>query len=232
VTVFEWNSGEPFFLADDTGRVLVKPNGAEFEIRTQKASDNLWSSLAQNQIERIVAFARAQGSNFDPGGASWLWRKEFRVSEGIIAAGAPLYALGHFRTTAADEYHRPAAGLRLFLERAFYLKRHPVTNTLDLDRNGKICFDEWYAAFTKTAVAAGGGFAEAPLALPRGMHDDSKCYGTLSTAPGQKLYLADCHQAELIHRIGSWNLARVIGGAILVTAGILALAGYIFFRAR
>jgi hypothetical protein len=216
VTIHTESTNEAFFLADESGHAIIYPERAELELRKKEVE---WSALDHSARDRISAMLTMRGVVLGSG--------RYRVIESAIAVGAPFYALGTFRTTAASQAGEmlPLAGLRHFLQKAHLLRRNQseAKKILDLDCDGRISFEEWYQGYAKEALVAGGNFRNEPVVLPKGMKHVSECFGVMRSANGNQLYLADCHQEELLQRLNSWNFVRVVGGALLIALGAVLL---------
>ncbi|MEW6055511.1 MAG: GIDE domain-containing protein [Bdellovibrionota bacterium] len=226
-TIFRDDSVEPFFLADETGHAVIYPDKARFEVSSTEMS---WGQLNSLQRERVQEAVRKMDPNFRSGDENWIFKKTLRVKEQVIAAGAPLYALGHFQTMNSNTLPRPAVGLGLFFSHLAKLRKNPnaLRSAFDFNRDGTVSFEEWYRGYASVAEATTGGFAgNTPLVLPAGMQNTNSCFGVLAHTNLHELYLADCHQDELVRRIGSYNLLRLVGGALLCAiAAILIYAQF------
>lgn len=95
VTVMQRSLGVPFFLQDDTGRVLIDPTGAEVDI-PQDAQFR--SGTGEDPPAPIQAFLAQQGIAFE--GFLGI-NKTMRYTEYYVAPHDPLYILG----TAGDNPH-------------------------------------------------------------------------------------------------------------------------------
>jgi hypothetical protein len=216
VTLLNDDTREPFFLADNSGHVLIRPHGAELEVRTREKS---WRSLAAATRERILGMIRIKAPGFSD--KALLTFKDIRVTERCIPAGSPLYALGDFRTSAVPVQSRPMKGLGAFVRKLRQIRSSAEALRLaDQDRDGRISFEEWYRACNSLALHASGQTVRPDVSLPPGMEEASRCHGQLAKSPLHPLYLADCHQEELLHRIGRHNLLRIVGGCALIAVGL------------
>lgn len=228
-TVYSEDSNGAFFIADETGHVIIYPQSAELNIRSKTVP---WAQLNADVRKRITAHIQQRSTSFESDGG--LLGPKYRVREKIIPAGSPLYSLGTFRTTAASQAGAllPANGLQLFLHNVKELKQRTAKSRgpLDANKDGEICYEEWYAFHSQQAVAVAGGFLEQPIIIPRGMQRTNPCCGVMRDARNQPLYLADCHQEELIHRLSSWNLTRILAGAALIAGGVVFLYSHFVLK--
>ena len=120
VTIEERSTAAPFWLQDETGRVLVRPRGADLE-PVESLCENLdgdfappysrwqlrqWVLLGEDTVERaqsmtdlsFAATPTVDGGWFDatPDTANAIstLSGKYRITEKVIAAGAPIYLLG------------------------------------------------------------------------------------------------------------------------------------------
>lgn len=88
VTIAEYRSPEPFYLEDETGKVLVNPAGAECHLRTDR---NYGSGIGGRDKEAF--FIGLESLGIKPSGFAGL-EKSLRCKEIYIAPGDELYVLG------------------------------------------------------------------------------------------------------------------------------------------
>lgn len=98
VTLAEDRSTEPFYLRDETGRVLVVPMGATARIRRAHTFSHTWPDALPDDARRIF-----QRLNMPT--ASWLGPRRVRFRERLIGVGDPLYVLGTAQENPAGALH-------------------------------------------------------------------------------------------------------------------------------
>jgi hypothetical protein len=219
VTVHEGESLQPFYLVDSSGTVLIHPQRAELQIKPRVVD---WRSLNEGQKNNLIMLTRRQKPGFTVNEGVF-FKDKIRVHEYVIHAGSPLYAMGNFRTVEDMQRHQPAPGLGHFFLKLMSLKKAPLAWLQKFDRNkdGKICYDESRVAYSEAAGELLKTGTDAGLsALPTQHVTELRCTGMLAHHEQHQLILADCHQHELLARVGSKNLLMLIGGALLVAAGI------------
>ncbi|MGE3774158.1 MAG: GIDE domain-containing protein [Gammaproteobacteria bacterium] len=192
-----------FMLDDDSGRCAIDPEGAT----VTPSATQVW--YGNTRVPPRLPGPRR-------GRWSWLFASggDYRYREELIEIGAPLYALGFFRThggaaTPADTHADVAALLREWKsDRAALLAR------FDADRDGEIDATEWEqarrAAATEVARTRAAS-AHAPPAV------DLLARPPLGDRP---FLLAARHEDELTGRHG-WAGSL---GLVLGTAAAIALA--------
>jgi hypothetical protein len=143
--------------------------------------------------------------------------------------------LGHFKTAGALENYRPLSGIGYFIQKLGSLKKAPLhwLHKFDYNRDGKLCYDDWRNAYAQTAgefLKTGTDSTAAPAPLAGLMKvPDPSCHGIMAQNENHQLVIADCHQNELLERIGTKNLLLLIGGALLIAVGVV-VSVYFFTR--
>lgn len=181
----------PFYLEDETGRVLVDPRGAEVEIPVD------YRSTRPERAQSIAAFLEGEGVSTR---SFFGWRRKLRFSEWHIAPGESVYVLG----VAQERGDLAAERRRRITEKVMALKADPEAMAhLDLDGDGHVSVDEWEAA--RSAAVQSVEFEGVEDRVVIGGDPDG-------SAP---FYLADRHETAIVasHR---WQAALgVFGGAAL-----------------
>jgi len=126
VTLDQGQADRPFLVADETGRCLVEPAGADIHSR---ATDNWYGS--QRHTPR-------------PQTSSWLQlSRRYRFSEERILPGEPAYLLGHFETPRRGPVERERVARGLLTQ----WKREPARMArFDRNGDGQISMEEWEGA--------------------------------------------------------------------------------------
>ncbi|MBS3809037.1 MAG: hypothetical protein KGY38_02640 [Desulfobacterales bacterium] len=118
------NSGKlPFYLQDDTGRILIRPKGALF--LTEKSHQEFWGG------QQILLSPQLQD-------------RDTRIYEDIITEGSRIYVLGSARTERIGQTFKEK-----LVSRLRELKSNPgELMKYDADKNGRIDETEWETART------------------------------------------------------------------------------------
>ena len=92
-------SPDPFYVQDDTGKILVKPAGAEVHLKTDRKYQSSWTGNLGNQ----PGFARELSKiGLDPKGFLGI-TKSLRCEETYILPGDDLYVLGTATPSLTDQ---------------------------------------------------------------------------------------------------------------------------------
>lgn len=132
VTVEKGTSEQNFLLVDDTGEVVVDPDGAAV---TPSAND-IWYGYSRHP-EPKGASESASGGLFSAG------FKRYRYIEKRLHPAEPLYALGLFKTTGGShsQFNINADVRHLLSE--WKQNSDRLLAEFDEDRDGQISLDEW-----------------------------------------------------------------------------------------
>lgn len=224
-TVF-WSKGEtPFIVADSSGFVFLDPKGAEVETSCSVTS---WRDLGEKRQASLIKYLESKNiDGFPPRGGflGWLFPRVFRVCEKSLCPGSPVFMHGTFHPQAEGNFVVPYAGFSEFYEEAAKLLSAPeaaLLSRFDFDRNGRVEAVELKAGFFDMAKAAAQSARQSASSViaPGAI----RCAGTVKAGPGQPLYLADCHEGEVLKRIGSHALPRLACAILLIAAGAFLLA--------
>ncbi|MES3038977.1 MAG: hypothetical protein V4736_13810 [Bdellovibrionota bacterium] len=221
VTIFTFTHEEPFYILDPTGLGVVQPTGAEYDVASIKTT--AWNKLepdAKNIINNTILSEDIP--NFPPSeGMFGMFNTKYRIQETEVVVGAPFYVLGHFETHSATSVPVKCNGLTNFANRVINLETKSfkdLKSLFDKDQDGKV---------TKQEESAGYTFA-AKLALVKSQTEKTEenefyVYGELSCSANHKLFFADRHEKHLVADIKKWQKLRFVGGAALMTIGILLM---------
>jgi len=132
-TVKEVGSVDPFYLEDETGRVLVDPAAAELHVPCRAFE---LKSASRAQVAPVL-----DGWGIDHTG--WFgFDKRMRILEELVAERSPIYVLGELASFGAELQDRQAR----FLERLRLAKADPAKMAeADLNRDGAVDAQEWDA---------------------------------------------------------------------------------------
>jgi hypothetical protein len=222
VTLFEQQVTAPFFLFDETGYVGVDFGTAEKSLG--RPTTFRWSALSEMQQQQLLEHARKTDPGFSDRGL--IFKKTLRVKEVVIEVGSPFYAHGTLTKSLSDSEVRPMQGYQFFLRKIRALKADPAKARRQLDRNrdGRVSSEEWREAYRSEARAVGASTEGGrPLVIPKNMPVTLDCFGRMVRGDSHPLFVADCHQEELIRRISRWNFLILAGGAALIAIGVATI---------
>jgi hypothetical protein len=193
------SNAQGFYLADETGRVLVDPTGAEL------ALDCDWSET-NPEIGPALARTLARHGLASEG---WLFSRRRRFREWRIAAGDPLYVLGVAQARPGLAEERRAK----ITQRLAALKGDPAAlAALDADGDGRVDGDEWEVARRGAVEAVDRERVEDRVVVAAARNGESP------------FLVSDRHEALLLSRHRLEAFAGVFGGAALaLTCGALLL---------
>jgi hypothetical protein len=193
-TVARGDSNEHgFYLADETGRVLVDPRGAQLVL------DCDWSETNPGVRPPLARTLARHGLASE----GWLFSRRRRFREWRIVAGDPLYVLGvaQARPGLAGERRAKITG------RLAALKADPTAlEALDTDGDGRVDGDEWEVARRRAVEAVDRERVEDRVVV--------------AAAPDREspFLLSDRHEGRLLSRHRLEAFAGVFGGAALALA--------------
>ncbi len=135
-TVERGTSSSVFFLEDGTGRCLVDPRGAQ----VFASEKSVWYGSSRTPGIRPLDNPSALGRVFDR-----MMRGNFRYTEHRMSVGAPLYAIGAFRSVGGvSSFDVDAATAQLL--RDWKRDQSALLQRFDADGDGLLSSREWDAA--------------------------------------------------------------------------------------
>lgn len=205
-TVFEQTHANTFYVVDEHGLVEARINKGDLELDPKTRA---WTGLASQEQERFLASFNTGIPNFPPTGFfTKLFSHKYRVTEWELLLGSPVYASGNFRT---EKQEAPQIKSRALTE--FFKK---TTVSLSSKKTRNLSAKQKRELFCDTAQTLR---SHLPLEAPE---SDFKIYGIISSSENHKLLIADCHQEDLLEKLGSFLKLKFAGSAICLT---LAIAG-------
>ncbi|MEK7388786.1 MAG: GIDE domain-containing protein [Elusimicrobiota bacterium] len=211
-TMFKQDSADqPFWLQDETGRILVLPSGAELyieqDINQTLGGLPIFSRGAQDPVEE---FARKAAGG-------WGTR---RVQAWIIRPDEPVYVLGWACAASDPMTLREKAGRRmreLFLESVRRLKAEPARmKQLDLNGDGNVDAQEWDRGLEQCRRELEKDTSHSP--------ETSKATDIIRKSPEGLLVLSDKPESKLVSHLLWAAFLKVAGGPILALACLAYLA--------
>lgn len=126
-TIESGTSDSLFLLVDPTGQCVVDPQGASIDPSLRRQ----WRG-------------RTQRPQQIPQGRSWFQFGDYRYTEKLLSVGAPLYALGQFRSQTAHLDINESADTAALL-REWKADQAGLLRRFDSNGDGQIDLDEWEA---------------------------------------------------------------------------------------
>ena len=112
--IFTKDSGEPFYLKDETGKILIDPKGAEIDIPEDHLYEGsitkkgILNMLHNKMPEAVLEFLKEPGNEDMKNKIMWHKNEKVRIYEYFIAENDPLYVLGNAeprKSIASDVAH-------------------------------------------------------------------------------------------------------------------------------
>lgn len=217
-TVHSETQGTEFVVSDGTGLAKVDVTGGELILKENIMG---WSSLSSEEKAALFTRYGSMVSGLPTGNDGFFsFRGTFRIREKNLLIGAPIYVRGSFHTLkGANPYVISPQHLR-FVGKLVELKTRVGgrMKAFDLNRDGTIDEAELSKGSekllyqSKSAIQADD--KPEPVAL-QGVFRHEAVHG---------LTVGDSHQHQLLRKLSSWNQVRVIGGAVLIAAGVGVVA--------
>ena len=199
----------PFWLNDDTGRVMVLPKGAEFILPV----DYQFTSGFQRPLSHnLITFMDKHGIRYK----ALLGNYSMRFKEWYICPDEKVYILGTARKTHGADDHK-----KNLMERLGQLKNNKVKMAeVDLNKDGNISAQEWDLAVAKVEE----NLLEEELKNSR---PDELADIVITKGDTEKLFMISDHgQKELTKRLSWQAFSGVFGGGVLT----IVMLWYLLFR--
>ncbi len=223
VTLYNECLGDSFIFSDGTGIALVEVAKADLLLQ-EKTHE--WRKISNDEKAALILRYGAKVRGL-PSGEEGVFsiQSRFRVVESFILDGAPVYVRGSFQTSVSNaSYTIPTLHLR-FLEKLIRLKKEPTgrAKAFDLNRDGKIDEAELSKGSEKLL------YQSRHAILPEDRPEPVSIQGTFRHDQTHGLTIGDSHQTHLTRKLSSWNLLRIIGGALLIASGVGVLVQQLSF---
>lgn len=203
LTLLDVAVSTPFHLEDDTGRILVEPEGAE--VWDDPHYDVSWGGFGGAPEPAITGFLASRGC-----GSSVF--SDYRLREWAIRGDAQTYVLGEVALSG-----RGAAESRRvkLADRLRHRLRNPAMKAeIDTNRDGIIQTPEWDAARER----AGLELAAEPDAGPP---------PPVVRKPGHGYFIiSEGSESRALARQG-WGAAKLAGGIAAIVGGVAWLIGWL-----
>lgn len=220
----------PFFVLDHSGVVEVDPKQADLELSEKFYS---WSTLPQAARQMAMSLP-ISASGFPPSTGFFGNAGSFRFKERCILLGCPVYLHGTLKAKGSRAALPPSPAIKRFREFLGRVRGKKLTRVaqLDVNHDGKVSEEEARDGIYKVSELsmvheASQGGVQPPL--PGEGAAENVIYGDVVSSADRPLYIADCHEDHLLQRIGSNNMLRIVGGALLIGGAVAYLSVRIRF---
>lgn len=219
VTRWEHTPHSAFILLDRTGALIIFDQKAEMTCHSQTTS---WSSVVStNTVHQLVPLVKT-GYGPVPTG---FFSQSHRLLEEYITLGSPCYAQGCLLSDDTKKFKVTQLLIETFFE---YIKKRPPGDIhqnlkFDIDGDGIVTDDEAAEALHKVAKNIIDMDIQ-PTAVDREATPGTfKIFGKMMTTLDHKLLVAAMHEHHFVKQVGSANILRILGGALLVSACVAYL---------
>lgn len=220
VTRWEHSPNVAFILLDRTGALIVFDQNAEMNCHTQTTS---WSNVvSNNSVHQLVPLVEAGYGPVSTG----FFSQSHRLVEEYITLGSPCYAQGCLISDDIKNFTAKELHIETFFE---YIKKRPPGDIhqnlkFDIDGDGLVTDEEAAEALHKVAK----NIIEMNI-QPQTVHKEAlpgtfKVFGKMTSTQDHPLIVAAMHEHHFIQQVGSANILRILGGALLVSAVIAYIA--------
>jgi hypothetical protein len=189
----------PFHLRDETGRILVLPDGADNHLpEAYSFQDHRWSSVPSN-VEAYCT-SRGVGRGF--------FRGRHRFREWHIGIGEQVYVLG----VAQDRPDLRREKVQRVTEKLREIRSDPEKmQSLDFDGDGRVSDEEWSLARERAVAAVNAEGVEDRVVIGRG-------------EAGEMFVLSSRDEKDLVRSLRWKAFGGVFGGGALFIGGIAYVA--------
>ena len=193
----------PFYLEDETARVIVNPKGAEVDIPN---SFTLKTGFLKDVPGHIVSFLDARGVRYK---SFFGTHKTLRFTESHIGIHHVVYVLGvckNNRTNLAKKHRRRVQEI---IRKA---KANPkVMAQFDTDGDGQIDAQEWELARQ---------LINKKIHEKHAVSEEDKVYIGEGEHRNQMFYISNKSEKQLVRELGTEAMLGVFGGALLSVASV------------
>jgi hypothetical protein len=188
-----------FHLRDETGHILVLPDGADNHLPAAYTfQETGWSSVPPE----VEAYRSSRGLR------TGFFRGRYRFREWHIGIGEPIYVLG----VAQDRPDLRREKVQRVTERLREIKSDPsMMQSLDLDGDGRVSDEEWDLARDHAVSAVNAEGVEDRVVIARG-------------EAGEMFVLSTRAERDLVKSLRWKAFGGVFGGGALFVGGIAYVA--------
>jgi hypothetical protein len=211
---WKYEPDHPFIAVDKTGAVIVFAQGADLHCQTQITN---WSDvLLTKDIHKIVQIVQAGYGHITTG----FFSGSYRIVEEFITLGSPCYVQGFFSSQNSKKFKIDKKNIESFYE---YLKKRPpgeIHQNLKFDQDGDGTVTDKEAAESLYTVAK--NIIDLQIS-PKHINSQTSSlnfFGHIRADADHKLIIGSMHEHHFIKAVGSLNILRIIGGALMVSTAI------------
>ena len=211
ITIAKGNSqNAPFYLEDDTGKVMILPRGAELFIPVSYHFKTGWGSSIPGAIESFMLNHAIRYKTL-------FGNHTLRFREWRIKLGEPTYVLGTAKQTK-NIYEEKRRSLQKRLDE---IKNNPKKMAeIDLNRDGKISDEEWQIAVDKAEQE----IIEGQLQQSSTKNEEGV---VITQGETEKMFMISNHsQKDLVNKLFWQSLLGIYGGALLTVVTGWCLVNY------
>lgn len=219
-TVWENKNNTIFGIVDPSGIACIDPKQATTEIKMKifmwKQLDSKLQSEFTNLIDKNI-------SGFPPTG---FFSNTYRVTQKAIYVGNPIYVMGSFRTSSDQKAFDLGPNFYDFVRKVQNqmkaLKFAETTLTSLTDKHKAVLLRD---KLEKNRIIEVPGLTnqQEQVTYSKDSEFDVVVSGFVENSEIHKLFFADCHERELLKRIGKWNIPMMIIGLGLMVLGTFML---------
>lgn len=210
-TRYSYEYSHPFYLMDHSGVCLVDPQGVKLNLKEQITE-------LKDYAEDIEGLRRSINLQVNSGFFGKLFSGTYRLVEGKIYIGSPVYVHGSLKSLNQNEVNIPGDYSK-FIDQMKSIKKNLVYKMLSFDKN-------------KDGVLTDVEHAEGCYSIARqffsGTSQNVKLVGQVSNSEVHKLIIADCHQDHLLQRFSGKVTYMILIGIAMVALGLVYLAHFKF----
>jgi len=200
----------PFWLNDETGRIMVFPQGAELILPVDYKYD---TGLGGTLPENLIKFMKDNAIHYQ----GWLGTRKLRFQEWYICPQESVYVLGSAKKTEVPEQNYKDELMRRIEE----LKNSSEKmKEVDLNKDGEVSLEEWDLAVAKLQEEVLGQALE-------NTQTDNPIDVIIGKADVEPMFMiSDYSEKELLGRFTWQCFGGIFGGATLS----LVLLAYLLWR--
>lgn len=214
-----------FGIVDSSGIACVDASNAVTEIKQQIYYWKKLDERAQNELALLVG---GEVKGFPPASSFFSFRKTYRLIEKAIYIGTPIYVMGSFRTPSEPQAIYLGLNFPKFFKKVQDLMKTRKFETAAL---GALT-DKHKSLMLRKQLSKANKVANFDLDLQEKNLDENNSsitpgdipiLGYVESSSSHQLFFADCHEKELLKRIGRWNVPLMILGIALIVVGIFII---------
>ncbi len=220
VTVWKSKNNTIFGIVDPTGIACIDPKQATTEIKRQLY---MWKKLDNKSQAELTNLIDKDISGFPPTG---FFSSTYRVIQKAIYVGNPIYVMGSFRTSSDQKAFDLGPNFPDFVRKVQNqmkaLKFAETTLNSLTDKHKALLLKK---KLENNSILEVSGLInkQEQVTYSKDSEFDVVVSGFVENSETHKLFFADCHERELLKRIGRWNLPMMIIGLGLMVLGTFML---------